>query len=168
MSRDNSHSRIKKYLTRRILSFLSYTASRYAQDVRCTTNVPFSVQRILARETLRSPVASLWLVALPFVTFAPCTVWALHHQSGGAFKLPRHLHDRGRLPLSLGTHRIGGDFGSPMNPYLPILPGWIRAYVSLLDDLMGSFRAAPWPIEEATSIPRYTEQPDSTLLPKDE
>ena len=28
---------------------LSYTASRYAQDVRCTTNVPFSVQRYLGQ-----------------------------------------------------------------------------------------------------------------------
>ena len=34
-----------------------------------------------------------------------CNVWPLHHQSGGAFLLPRHPHDQGETSLSPGPHR---------------------------------------------------------------
>ncbi len=34
-----------------------------------------------------------------------CNVWPLHHQSGGAFQLPRHPHDQGETSLSPGPHR---------------------------------------------------------------
>ena len=34
-----------------------------------------------------------------------CNVWPLHHQSGGAFLLPRHPHDHGETSLSPGPHR---------------------------------------------------------------
>jgi len=73
------------------------------------------LQHILARETLRSPVASLWPLVLwgieplrtnkTYCRFITRTVWPLHHHSGERSCYPRHPHDR------------KGDFRSPFgNP----------------------------------------------------
>lgn len=45
-----------------------------------------------------------------------CNVWPLHHQSGGAFQLPRHPHDE-------------GSFRAPLNPIGQPYAGWMRTIV---------------------------------------
>jgi hypothetical protein len=45
-----------------------------------------------------------------------CNVWPLHHQSGGAFQLPRHPHHE-------------GSFRAPLNPIVQPYADWMRTIV---------------------------------------
>jgi hypothetical protein len=58
-----------------------------------------------------------------------CNVWPLHHQSGGAFQLPRHPHDE-------------GSFRAPLNPIAQPYADWMHT-IAFVRWITSNGRACP-------------------------